>query len=207
VLVSMPSVTAGIELALAATPASSAPAEPLAEAGPVRTGDLLAALSRPPLATAYAATAVPETTITAILAAARQMTPLSGHRQPAVYVAIAAQGIHRTTASGALAGQVADAHLVRALTTVYPAAPVLLLVCDTVTGGPRSHQDALVSAAALGYSAWLTARREGLDGRLCPDASALVTAIARADGHNRRRHLLTVALGWPGTGVQRAERK
>ena len=197
-------VSSQAALPTAALPTAALPtaALPTAEAR-----QLLATLARP-RATAYANAPVPAAELAAILATARQITPLAGRRNPAVYVAISDPGpdagIYRTATSGALEGRIADAGIAAKLTGIYPPAPALLLICDTVTGEPRSHQRALMAAAALGYSAWLAARRNGLDGRLFPDASALVTAIARtdragrrdlADGCGRRRHLFTVALG------------
>lgn len=201
-LIPLASVTEGIERSLipapstgdgqAATPADGP--DPAADAG-----QLLAILSRPQ-PVAFAEAPVPGAMLARILATARQITPLAGHKEPAVYAAVTSPGtggIYRTNASGALAVRIADHDVQRELHQIYTPAPALLLICGTVTGEPRSHQGALMSAAALGYSAWLAARHRGLDGSLFPDASALVTAVARADGNDGRRHLFTVALGHP----------
>lgn len=155
---------------------------------------LLALLSSPH-AKAFAEAPVPSAVLAAILATARQITPLAGHREPAVYVALTdPSGVYKTSASGALADRIAGGDVPRKLHQSYVPAPALLLICDAVIS---EHQGALMSAAALGYSAWLAARQRGLDGRLFPDASALVTALARADENDGRRHLFTVALGQP----------
>lgn len=163
------------------------------------TVQILAILSRPQ-AVAFAQASVPDAALAAIVATARQITPLAGHHEPAVYVAKAdpgTGGVYRTSASGALAGRVAGHDVLRELHQLYTPAPALLLICGTVTDEPRSHQVALMSAATLGYSAWLAARHRGLDGSLSPDTSALVTAVARAEASDGRRHLFTVALGFP----------
>lgn len=166
-------------------------------AGPGPAADLrrlLDIMSRPP-ATAFAETPVPGAVLADIVATARRTTPLAGHHEPVAYVALAG-GVYRADGSGTLAGPIAGDEVRRELQRSYPPAPALLLLCGSVTG---SHRGALLSAAALGYSAWLAARQRGLDGRLFPDASALVTAVARADRDDGRRHLFTVALGQPPT--------
>lgn len=195
-LISAASVADGIEDRLVQT-ASTGQAELPSTRAAVqdRTPDvrhLLAILSDPPEAAAVTANV-----IAGILATARRITPLAGLREPAICVALDAKpgGVFRTSPQGALTEPIAGHDVVRRLHKSYAPAPVLLLICDTIGDEPTAYQHALLSAGALGYSAWLAARQRGLNGRLFPDASALATAVVRAD--DRRRHLFTVALGWP----------
>lgn len=206
-LIPAASVTRSIERSLLPAPSTGDGQAAIPTVGPglaADVGQLLAILSRP-RAVAFAEAPVPGAMLAGILATARQITPLAGHHEPAVYVALAdpgTGGVYRTSASGALAERIAGHDVLRELHQIYPPAPALLLICGTVTGEPRIHQGALMSAAALGYSAWLAARHRGLDGSLFPDASALVTAVARADSSDGRRHLFTVALGQPSKATQ-----
>ena len=192
-LISAASVTDGIEdtlLRAAGTGQAGLPAARLS--GQDLTPDvrhLLAILSDPP-----GAAAVTANVIAGILATARRITPLAGLREPAIYVALdtGTPGVFRTSPQGALTERIAGHDVVRRLHESYAPAPALLLVCDTISDGPAAYQHALLSAGALGYSAWLAARHRGLNGRLFPDASALATTLARTE-----RHLFTVALGRP----------
>lgn len=205
-LIRVASVTRSIERSLIPAPSTGDDQAATPSAGPglaADAGQLLAILSRPQ-AVAFAEAPVPGAMLAAILATARQITPLATHHEPAVYAALAdpgtgTGGVYRTSASGALADRIAGHDVLRGLHQIYTSAPALLLICGTVTGEPRLHQGALMSAAALGYSEWLAARHHGLDGSLFPDASALVTAVARADSSDGRRHLFTVALGQPAS--------
>lgn len=203
-LIGVASVTEAIERSLVQAPGTGGGQAATPAVGPglaADAGRLLAILGRPQ-AVAFAEAPVPGAMLAAILATARQITPLATRHEPAVYAALAGPGpgtggIYQTSASGALADRIAGHDVLRELHRIYTSAPALLLICGTVTGEPRLHQGALMSAAALGYSAWLAARHRGLDGSLFPDASALVTAVARADSSDGRRHLFTVALGQP----------
>jgi hypothetical protein len=142
--------------------------------------------------------------LSAVVRAARQAAPLTSCPPLQLLAALddrpgGSSGVFGTTASGALTAPIAGTSLAAHLRRTYVAAPVLLLICGHVGGGPERYRASLLAASGLGFCLWLAAVRVHLAGRIFWPPSGQVTAALREpDDHGLTRHLCTVALGRPG---------
>lgn len=134
--------------------------------------------------------------LSSIIGVAREASPVRPPTTLRVDVAIAARSaVFRTTPSGELTSQVGGLEFLEVLHDCYTAAPVLLLIHDSLTTTTERYRATLLAAAGLGHNAWLAALTMGLDGCVFPRSSGLVTSAARESGRHADRHLFTVAIG------------
>jgi nitroreductase len=92
-----------------------------------------------------------------------------------------------------------------AMADAYCPAPAHFVVCGDIAAYCRSRGDEgyrglLVRCGAFGYSLWLAARADGLEGTVFGRTAREITAALRKDSGTGVRHLFTVAVGHPLTG-------
>ena len=91
-----------------------------------------------------------------------------------------------------------------AMADAYCPAPAHFVICGDIAAYCRSRGDEgyralLVRCGALGYSLWLAARADGLEGGVFGRAAREITAALRKNTGTGARHLFTVAVGHPLT--------